>query len=142
MDKGKLLSVKETVRELDISEPTLRLWDKQGKIKSTRNYRGWRFFPETEVERVKEFLSAYVKTPKKPIVNVDPQLNSHKKSPLLELFRVAQGISLTKLSAQMGVSWTRIREIFEGSPMSEGEAEKLKEILGIDFQKLNQRGGA
>ena len=49
----------------------------------------------------------------------------------------SQGISLTKLSAHMGISWTRIREIFEGSPLSEGEAEKLKQILGIDLTLFN-----
>jgi DNA-binding Xre family transcriptional regulator len=141
MKEENLLSFGQTVRQLDISESTLRLWTKQGKIKSIRNYRGWRFFHESEVARVKESLSAYVKIPKKPIVNVDPQLNNHKKSPLLELFRVAQGISLTKLSAQMGVSWTRIRKIFEGSPMSEGESEKLKEILGIDLTLFGEVSG-
>ena len=137
MDSEKLLSVKQVVRELDISEPTLRLWDKEGKIKSVRNYRGWRFFPESEVERIKESLSAYVKIPKKPIGNFTPQLHCHKKSPLLELFRVSQGISLTKLAAEMGISWTRLREIFEGGPLSQGEAEKLKQILGIDLTLFN-----
>jgi DNA-binding transcriptional MerR regulator len=135
MEREKFLSLKEAVRELNVSEPTLRLWDKVGKIKSIRNYRGWRFFPESEITRIKESLSACGK-PKQNVCFL-PESHGRKKSSFLELFRVMKGISMTKLAEEMGVSWTRIKEILEGDPLEEEESDKLTRILGIDLEAFS-----
>jgi len=61
----KLLSVKEAIRKLNISESTLRLWTKKGKVKSYRNYRGFRMIPFSEINRINELRNMkYIKETK------------------------------------------------------------------------------
>jgi molybdopterin-binding protein len=46
------LSLREAARALDVSEDTLRRWDRAGKIKTTRDPSNRRRVPKTEVERL------------------------------------------------------------------------------------------
>jgi adenine-specific DNA-methyltransferase len=53
------LTITEVAEILGISSKTLARWEKVGKIrKPKRDWRGWRFYDETDVEQIKDFHEA------------------------------------------------------------------------------------
>jgi molybdopterin-binding protein len=49
---GRDLSLGEAARALDVSEDTLRRWDRAGKLKTTRDANNRRRVPESEITRL------------------------------------------------------------------------------------------
>ncbi len=50
---AKLLAIGEAARELGVSAPTLRVWERKGHVKAIRLPSGYRRFTREEVDRVK-----------------------------------------------------------------------------------------
>ena len=51
------MTITETARKLGITPKTLMRWEKSGKIrKSKRDWRGWRFYEETDLTEIKHFF--------------------------------------------------------------------------------------
>lgn len=91
MNKDTLLTIKEASEELDISEDTIRRWDKKGLIKSTRNEKNYRLFCLKEIERIK---NKYLHTQNN--VNNYSILKHNKSTDIsvIELFAGAGGLAL------------------------------------------------
>jgi excisionase family DNA binding protein len=52
MKTEKLYNITEASNILGYHIDTLRMWDRQGKIKSVRVGNGWRRFPQSEIDRI------------------------------------------------------------------------------------------
>lgn len=53
------LTITEVAQMLGVSAKTLARWEKVGKIhRSKRDWRGWRVYDETDVQKIKEFHEA------------------------------------------------------------------------------------
>ena len=51
------MTITETAKKLGITPKTLMRWEKAGKIrKSKRDWRGWRFYEETDLDEIKHFF--------------------------------------------------------------------------------------
>ena len=51
------MTITETAKKLGITPKTLMRWEKSGKIrKSKRDWRGWRFYEETDLADIKRFF--------------------------------------------------------------------------------------
>lgn len=48
----KLYTISEVSNILNAHPDTIRMWDKQGKIRSIRVGAGWRKFPQSEIDRI------------------------------------------------------------------------------------------
>jgi len=73
--KEKLYKMKEACKILGVHPNTIRLWDKQGKIKVVRPQGGQRRIPESEINRLIRGPSA-VSPPQPPIIPKDEGLPS------------------------------------------------------------------
>ena len=51
-EEGRLLSLGDAARALDVSEDTLRRWDRAGKLKTVRDENNRRLVPESEIARL------------------------------------------------------------------------------------------
>lgn len=62
----KLLTIRQTAKELDISPDTLRRWDKAGKFRSTRHpMNNYRMYSAKAIEKLKNELY---------VINIDNNL--------------------------------------------------------------------
>jgi len=51
------MTITETAKKVGITSKTLMRWEKAGKIrKSKRDWRGWRFYEETDLVEIKRFF--------------------------------------------------------------------------------------
>jgi len=51
------MTITETAKKIGITPKTLMRWEKAGKIrKSKRDWRGWRFYEETDLVEIKRFF--------------------------------------------------------------------------------------
>ena len=50
------MTITETAKKIGITPKTLTRWERAGKIrKSKRDWRGWRFYEETDLADIKRF---------------------------------------------------------------------------------------
>lgn len=57
--KNGKLSITEVADRLGVTPKTIMRWEQSGKVTaSKRNWRGWRIYDETDVERLKAFYEA------------------------------------------------------------------------------------
>lgn len=49
----KMYKLSEAAKLLNVHPETVRRWEKNGLISATRVGRGWRMFPESEINRIK-----------------------------------------------------------------------------------------
>ena len=53
------MTITETAKKLGITPKTLMRWEKWGKIqKSKSDWRGWRFYEETDLMEIKRFFES------------------------------------------------------------------------------------
>ena len=52
MISEKYYTISEVSNILGVHVDTIRMWDRQGKIKSVRIGNGWRRFPESELKKI------------------------------------------------------------------------------------------
>lgn len=84
------LTVAEVSKELDVSEDTIRRWDKKGLIKSSRSNNNYRLFDIDEVRRLKNKLNSHDMGRGFNILKSDVKTNYN----VIELFAGAGGTAL------------------------------------------------
>lgn len=58
-DKHGKLTITEVADRLGVTSKTIMRWEQSGKVSPCkRNWRGWRIYDETDVERLKAFYQA------------------------------------------------------------------------------------
>jgi len=51
------MTITETAKKIGITPKTLMRWEKSGKIrKSKRDWRGWRFYEDTDLSEIRRFF--------------------------------------------------------------------------------------
>ena len=59
MQKNAKLTITEVAERLGVTPKTIMRWERTGKVHtSKRDWRGWRVYDETDVERLKAFYEA------------------------------------------------------------------------------------
>jgi len=50
-----LVTVGEAAQQLGVDPTTLRRWEKRGRVRPLRDYRGWRFYRPEDIERLRRW---------------------------------------------------------------------------------------
>ena len=59
MQKNSKLTITEVAERLGVTPKTIMRWERTGKVNaSKRDWRGWRIYEESDVERLKTFYEA------------------------------------------------------------------------------------
>ena len=126
------LTVRDVSRELDVSEDTIRRWDKKGLIKSSRNELNYRVFDLDEVRRLQAKLNGTGNSNKYKILKT----NTKTQYSAIELFAGAGGTALGLENA--GINHLLLNEIDKDcSKTLKANFPQNTNIVCEDVKKLN-----
>lgn len=126
------LTVRDVSRELDVSEDTIRRWDKKGLIKSSRNELNYRVFDLDEVRRLQAKLNGTGNSNKYKILKT----NTNTQYSAIELFAGAGGTALGLENA--GINHLLLNEIDKDcSKTLKANFPQNTNIVCEDVKKLN-----